>query len=135
MNKRPGQTRVTTEVGFCSFCARPRNLRREERQLGALVRTIVTCESCHRTLSSSMGMASDEPAAAAPATLEKATPARRTETEAKPAKRETAAAKKQPAARKATKAKKATNTAGSASKARPAAKAAKPATRSAPKGT
>src|SRR5712692_2090441 len=81
-----GQTKVTTEVAFCPFCNRPRNLRREERQLGALalrgdvppqgagpggassrrtplVRTTVTCESCHRTLSSSMGVATAEPAA------------------------------------------------------------------------
>src|SRR5438874_12888345 len=64
MNKRPGQVRVTIETGYCSFCGRPRNLRREEHQLGTLVRTIVTCETCHRTLSSSIGVASNEPAAA-----------------------------------------------------------------------
>jgi len=64
MNKRPGQVRVTIETGYCSFCGRPRNLRREEHQLGTLVRSIVTCESCHRTLSSSVGVASAEPAAA-----------------------------------------------------------------------
>src|SRR5258708_12307062 len=62
MNKRPGQMKVTTEVAFCSFCSRPRTLRREERQLGTLVRTIVTCETCHRTLSSTIGVASPEPA-------------------------------------------------------------------------
>ncbi|HEX7262814.1 MAG TPA: hypothetical protein VF383_01425 [Candidatus Dormibacteraeota bacterium] len=66
MNKRPGHVVVTTEVGFCSFCGRPRNLRNEQHQLGALVRTIVTCETCHRTLSSSVGVASAEPAAAEP---------------------------------------------------------------------
>jgi len=68
VNKRPGSVVVTTEVGFCSFCGRPRNLRREAHQLGTLVRTIVTCETCHRTLSSSIGVASaePEPAAAAP---------------------------------------------------------------------
>ena len=60
MNKRPGHVRVTTEVGYCSFCDRTRNLRREEHQLGTLVRTIITCESCHRTLSSSMGVATPE---------------------------------------------------------------------------
>lgn len=61
MNRRPGQVKVTTEVAYCSFCGRPRNLRREEHQLGTLVRTIVTCETCHRTLSSSMGVAAAEP--------------------------------------------------------------------------
>jgi hypothetical protein len=60
MNKRPGQPRVTIETGYCSFCDRTRNLRHEERLLGALVRTVVTCESCHRTLSSSMGVATAE---------------------------------------------------------------------------
>ena len=64
MNKRPGHVEVTTEVGYCSFCDRSRTLRREEHHLGALVRTIVTCETCHRTLSSSIGVASPEPAAA-----------------------------------------------------------------------
>ena len=46
---------VTTEVGFCPFCGRTRNLRREERHLGGLVRTTIDCESCHRTLSSTVG--------------------------------------------------------------------------------
>jgi hypothetical protein len=51
---------------MCSFCGRPRTLRTEQHQLGALVRTIVTCETCHRTLSSSMGVAgAEEPAAEA----------------------------------------------------------------------
>jgi hypothetical protein len=73
---------VTTEVAVCSFCGRPRTLRREEHQLGTLVRTIITCETCHRTLSSTIGVAgaataepepvapelepAPEPAAAAP---------------------------------------------------------------------
>ena len=71
MNKRPGQVRVTIETGYCSFCGRPRNLRREEHQLGTLVRSIVTCETCHRTLSSSVGVASAEPVAAeAPVAVE-----------------------------------------------------------------
>ncbi len=61
MNKRPGHVVVTTEVGFCSFCGRPRNLRHEAHQLGTLVRTIVTCETCHRTLSSTIGIATAEP--------------------------------------------------------------------------
>jgi len=90
MNKRPGQVTVTTEVGYCSFCARPRNIRREERHLGALVRTTVTCETCHRTLASTVGVAgADAPAPEAPApqpasepeaaaTPERPAPARRT---------------------------------------------------------
>jgi hypothetical protein len=64
MNKRPGHVTVTSEAGYCSFCGRPRNLRREEHQLGTFVRTIVTCESCHRTLSSTMGVAGAEAPAA-----------------------------------------------------------------------
>ncbi len=70
MNKRPGHVVVTTEVGFCSFCGRPRNLRHEAHQLGTLVRTIVTCETCHRTLSSTVGVASAEPVAPEPAPQE-----------------------------------------------------------------
>src|ERR1700675_3875500 len=57
MNKRPGHVKVTTEVGYCSVCGRSRNLRREEHQLGTFVRTAVTCETCHRTLSTTMGAA------------------------------------------------------------------------------
>jgi hypothetical protein len=57
VNKRPGQIRVTIETGYCSFCDRTRNLRREERQLGALIRTVIACESCHRVLSSTIGVA------------------------------------------------------------------------------
>ena len=63
MNRRRGHVDVVTEVGYCNFCSRIRNLRREEHHLGTLVRTIVTCETCHRTLSSSMGVAQPEPAA------------------------------------------------------------------------
>jgi len=99
MNKRPGHVTVTTEHAFCSSCGRPRNLRREEHHLGALVRTIVTCETCHRTLSSSIGVAAEpEPAAvekpaevevveAKPAPAKKRAPARRAPTKraAKPA--------------------------------------------------
>ena len=71
MNKRPGHVEVTTEVSYCSFCDRVRNLRREEHHLGTLVRTVITCETCHRTLSSTMGVATvetpaDEEAKAAP---------------------------------------------------------------------
>jgi hypothetical protein len=61
MNKRPGHVVVTTEVAVCSFCGRPRTLRREEHQLGTLVRTIITCETCHRTLSSTIGVAGTQP--------------------------------------------------------------------------
>ena len=61
MAKRPGHVEVVTEVGYCNFCNRSRNLRREEHHLGGLVRTIVTCETCHRTLSSTMGVAGAEP--------------------------------------------------------------------------
>jgi hypothetical protein len=92
MNKRPGHVNVTTELGYCSVCGRPRNLRREEHQLGTFVRTVVTCETCHRTLSSTMGVASEE----APATEQAAAP----ETEAKAAK-SAPAAKSQPAKRTA----------------------------------
>jgi hypothetical protein len=70
MNKRPGHVVVTTEVAMCSFCGRPRTLRSEQHQLGALVRTIVTCETCHRTLSSSIAVASLEPVAAQPTAAE-----------------------------------------------------------------
>ncbi len=82
MNKRPGHVNVTIEAGYCSFCDRTRNLRREERHLGTLVRTIVTCETCHRTLSSTMGVAHAE----TPATeaVEAKTPA--VEVKAEPAK-------------------------------------------------
>ncbi|MGA8922652.1 MAG: hypothetical protein WB682_05850, partial [Candidatus Dormiibacterota bacterium] len=60
MNKRPGQLNVVTEVGYCPFCERPRNLRREERHLGALVRMTLTCDTCHRTLESTMTVAGAE---------------------------------------------------------------------------
>jgi hypothetical protein len=117
MSKRPGQIKVTVETGYCPFCFRVRNLRREERHLGSLVRTIVACESCHRTLSSTIGVAGvDGPstaevaspeaadaAAAAPATDTPGAPATR-EPKAKPAKR-AAATRPQPAsARPASKA-------------------------------
>jgi hypothetical protein len=99
MNKRPGHVVVTTEVAVCSFCGRPRTLRREEHQLGTLVRTIITCESCHRTLSSTIGVAGAaapeaEPVApeptpepAAPATKAVARPAPKTAAPPKPAAR------------------------------------------------
>ena len=92
MNKRPGHVKVTTEAGFCNFCGRPRNLRSEEHQLGNFVRTVVTCETCHRTLSSTMGVAAPEMAEVeAPATQEESATA-----EAKPARR-TGARRTEPA--------------------------------------
>jgi|ERR1700674_1074717 len=99
MNKRPGHVEVTVETGYCSFCGRPRNLRHEAHHLGALVRTIVTCETCHRTLSSSIGVAQAEPvaveetaeievpAAKAPTTAPKRAPAKATPRKATPAKK------------------------------------------------
>jgi hypothetical protein len=72
---------------MCTFCGRPRTLRSEKHQLGALVRTIVTCETCHRTLSSTIGVAAAEaPAVEAPA-QEQETPskAEATPTAVKPA--------------------------------------------------
>jgi hypothetical protein len=77
VNKRPGQIKVTVESGFCSFCDRTRSLRQEERQLGALVRTVTSCESCHRVLSSTIGVAEPDAAAesTAAAAAEKSEPA------------------------------------------------------------
>jgi len=111
MNRRPGHVTVTVETGYCSFCGRPRNLRREEHQLGTLVRTIITCETCHRTLSSSIGVPQPEPPPAEqPANIEaqakskpeaepKPTPVRKsarpaTRTAARGAKPESTAARK-----------------------------------------
>jgi hypothetical protein len=96
MNKRPGHVNVTTELGYCSVCGRPRNLRREEHQLGTFVRTVVTCETCHRTLSSTMGVAAEEAPAAeqAPVPETEAKAARPAPgAKAAPAKRPAAAAK------------------------------------------
>ena len=85
MNKRPGHVNVTTEVAYCSFCDRVRNLRREEHQLGTFVRTVLTCETCHRTLSSTMGVASTDATASVAVSAKADAPA------AKPAKSATAA--------------------------------------------
>ena len=106
MNKRPGHVKVTTEVAYCSFCDRVRTLRREEHQLGTLVRTIVTCETCHRTLSSTMGVAEAE----APAVVRPAEPA---------AEPEAANAAPKPAKRAAATRPKASVAAAKATKARP----------------
>src|SRR5256885_6458186 len=103
MNNRPGRVDVTPEVGYCPSCGRPRTLRREEHHLGALVRAIVTCETCHRTLSSSIGVASGEQAEAeaeaAPAQVEAPAakkPARREPAKAAPKKPAVAAKKSAP---------------------------------------
>jgi hypothetical protein len=96
MNKRPGHVVVTTEVAVCSFCGRPRTLRNEQHQLGALVRTIVTCETCHRTLSSSISVANAEPTAI------EAEPAAEPAAAAQPANTPQAEAAAKPAAKAAT---------------------------------
>jgi len=101
MNKRPGHVTVTTEVGYCNFCQRTRNLRREDHQLGQLVRTIVACETCHRTLSSTIGVAAPpEPVKEeAPVVEEAAAVEEKPLPERAPAKRKPApAAKAKPAA-------------------------------------
>ncbi|MEA2655209.1 MAG: hypothetical protein QOI23_574 [Chloroflexota bacterium] len=115
MNKRPGQINVTVESGFCSFCDRTRNLRREERQLGALIRTVTSCESCHRVLSSTIGVA--EPDAA---------------TETTPAAPKPAAAKVEASASTALTKGDATPKAKAAAKPKAAPKPKAPATRSRP---
>ena len=89
------QVTVTTEVGYCPFCRRSRTLRREERHLGGLVRTNIDCESCHRTLSSTMGVPAPKAEVAAPA--EPAEPAAPVEPEAAPE----PAPKRKPAAKAA----------------------------------
>jgi hypothetical protein len=103
MNKRPGHVEVTVETGYCSFCDRVRNLRHEEHHLGTLVRTVITCETCHRTLSSTMGVAPAETPAdkaeAAPAPDEVVADEVVAEAKPQPAKR-AAATKATPAAPK-----------------------------------
>src|SRR5260370_25069339 len=96
MNKRPGHVEVFVEPGYSSSCDRVRNLRREEHHLGTLVRTVLTCETCHRTLSSTMGVAPAETEAPANAAAAAAAevPA---EAKPQPAKR-AAASKAKPAA-------------------------------------
>ena len=99
---------VVTEVGFCPFCGRTRNLRREERHLGALVRTTIDCESCHRTLSSTIGppQARPEPEPE-PVTAAEPEPAKtRPAAKKAPAKKPAAAVKKAAPAKKASTTKK-----------------------------
>ena len=90
MNKRPGHVDVATEVGYCNFCQRTRNLRREEHHLGQLVRTIVACETCHRTLSSTIGVAQAPEPEAQEAPVVEPTP----EVEEKPSPKRRAPAKR-----------------------------------------
>jgi hypothetical protein len=92
-----GNVTTTTEVGYCPFCQRSRNLRREERHLGGLVRTTIDCESCHRTLSSTIG-----PPAGKPEPETKPEP----EATPEPVEATTKPAAKKPAAKKPTTAKK-----------------------------
>jgi hypothetical protein len=100
MSKAPGHTTVTTEVGYCNFCGRPRTLRREDRHLGELVRSNVTCESCHRTLFSTVGVATAAPAPdEAPAAKAEA-PAKASSPAPKP---KVAAAKARPAPKRSAK--------------------------------
>lgn len=77
MSKRTAQANARIESGFCTFCNRTRNLRHEEKRLGAIVRTVVTCETCRRTISSTMGLAENAPetAVAEPAPEPAAEPA------------------------------------------------------------
>jgi len=94
---------VTTEVAVCSFCGRPRTLRREEHQLGTLVRTIITCETCHRTLSSTIGVAGTQPETPEPVAPQAQPPPEPVAAAPKPAPRRAAkpAAQPKPAARAA----------------------------------
>ena len=92
---------VTTEVDYCPFCRRSRTLRREERHLGGLVRTMVSCETCHQTLSTTMGPAPEpeaEAVAEAPAAeAEAPAPAPEPEPAPKPARKKAATAPKKSA--------------------------------------
>lgn len=98
---KPGNITVTTEVGYCPFCGRSRNLRREDRKLGGLVRSTVECESCHRTLSSTMGPLVEAPAepAAPPAPEPQPEPANPAAVKAEAARPAPTAAARKPAAK------------------------------------
>jgi len=130
MNRRPGHVTVTVETGYCSFCGRPRNLRREEHQLGTLVRTIITCETCHRTLSSSVGVAQPEPAPAEPPAKIETRDTAKPEAEPKPA---AAGQSARAATKSATKTTSKTATKAAARTAKPASTAARKVTRTAKK--
>ena len=92
---------VTIEVGYCPFCRRTRNLRREERHLGGLMRTTIECESCHRVLSSTIGPPAPPPAPAEPERQPEQQPQPEPEPAPKPAarRRAPAAAAKAPKTR------------------------------------
>ncbi len=125
---------VTVETGYCSFCGRPRNLRREEHQLGTLVRSIVTCETCHRTLTSSIGVAAvgaaaEEISGEAPAPVPAPAAAEAVKPTPAPAKRATTTAAKAAAA-SAKAPSTAKSAAKTASKAKAPAKSKSPARRS-----
>ena len=95
---------TTTEVGYCPFCRRSRNLRREERHMGGLMRTTLECESCHRVLSSTIGPPPPTPAPPAVDVVEPAAAEPERELKPKPKPKSKAAPTK--AARPATAAKK-----------------------------
>lgn len=92
---------VTIEVGYCPFCRRTRNLRREERHLGGLMRTTIECESCHRVLSSTIGPPAPPPPPAEPERQPEQQPQPEPEPAPKPAarRRAPAAAAKAPKTR------------------------------------
>ncbi len=147
MAKRPGHVDVVTEVGFCNFCGRTRNLRREEHHLGGLLRVVTTCEACHRTLSSTMEVAPAQDETKAETKAEPEPRAEKPEPAAKAAKPPAAVkAAKPPAAVKSAKPaaakRKPTTTAKAKAPAKPPTKvktparaAAKPRTTAAPKKT
>lgn len=99
---------VTIEVGYCPFCRRTRNLRREERHMGGLMRTTLECESCHRVLSSAIGPPPPTPARPAVEVVEPAgaeaepepTPEPKPKRKTTPKKAAKPAAARKPAARK-----------------------------------
>ena len=90
---------VTTEVDYCPFCRRSRTLRREERHLGGLVRTMVSCETCHQTLSTTMGPAQEQAEAVEAPAAEPAEPVAAPEPKPapKPVRKKTATAAKKSA--------------------------------------
>jgi len=106
MKKSAGNVTVTTEVGYCPSCTRTRTLRREERHLGGLVRINIDCETCHRTLSSTMAAAEAVPAAAIETPADEAPDADAAAAEPedepapRPARKPAAATAKAPAAKK-----------------------------------
>jgi len=94
---------VTIEVGYCPFCRRTRNLRREERHLGGLMRTTIECESCHRVLSSTIGPPAPPPPPAEPERQPEQQPQPEPEPEPEPAPKPAARRRTPAAAAKAPK--------------------------------